>query len=210
MLIRQTYHMEKQQEIKELIIEIIDNLLDITEHYEIYFNNPSKDIKETIIKNESYVDKNEKKIEEYILEIFSLEQLTVEEIKWLLAMNRIIRELERCGDYLINIITISDVIDMDEIEPMIKQFFVFEIDMINWLKNGIKNDDVTILENVIKHDKHVNKLNKQTYDDVASQLQENKDVSESKLKMVVISRFLERLGDHLVNAAKAYVKIVKG
>lgn len=210
MLIRQTYHMEKQQEIKELIIEIIDNLLDITEHYEIYFNNPSRDIKETIIKNESYVDKNEKKIEEYILEIFSLEQLTVEEIKWLLAMNRIIRELERCGDYLINIITISDVIDMDEIEPMIKQFFVFEIDMINWLKNGIKNDDVTILENVIKHDKHVNKLNKQTYDDVASQLQENKDVSESKLKMVVISRFLERLGDHLVNAAKAYVKIVKG
>lgn len=205
MLIRQTYYMQKQQEIKALINEIITSLLEITEHYETYFKQPTKEMKETIIKNENYVDKNEKKIEESILEIFSLEQLTVEEIKWLLQMNRIIRDLERCGDYLINIITISDVIDMNEIGPVIKKFFAYEIDMMKWLQAGIQNDDVELLEKVIAHDEHVNQLNRKTYDTVATQLQEQ-EVSESKLKMVVVSRFLERLGDHLVNAAKAYRK----
>lgn len=209
MLVRHTYHNEKQKEIKVLIKDILENLLEITDLYESYFKNPTNETKQQIINNERYVDKNEKKIEQYILEIFSLEQLTVNEIKWLLAMNRIIRELERCGDYLINVITISDVLDTKVLGPYVMEFIKYEKDMLNWLLVGICEDNIELLEDVIAHDEHINKLNKETFTDVASQINTNKEISESELKMVVIGRFLERLGDHLSNSAKAYIKTLQ-
>lgn len=209
MLIRQTYHTEKRDEIKSLILDIVNHLQSMTEHFEQYFKEPTKEAKEFILKNEKYVNKNEKKIEQYILEVFSLEQLNVHEIKWLLAMNRLIRELERTGDYLINIITLSNVVDTDILRPVIMEFFMYVKDMMQWLSEGIQQNDVNLLTKVVDHDRHINALNKEAYRDVASQLHDQKSVSEAELKSVVISRFLERVGDHLVNAAEEYLQTIQ-
>jgi len=209
MLVRQNYYTEKRKEIKLLILEILNDLTEMTEYYDSYLKNPTEETKKIILKNESYIDKNEKRIDKHILEIFSLEQLNTDEIKWLLTMSRIIRELERVGDQLINIITISNVVDTDILRPLIKDFFEFEKDMIKWLAEGIETNNVLKLEDVISHDQHVNNLNKETYQTIASQLNDMQNVSESKLKMIIISRFLERIGDHLVNSARLYIKTIQ-
>src|SRR5690625_1662161 len=149
MLVRQNYYTEKRKEIKLLILEILNDLTEMTEYYDSYLKNPTEETKKIILKNENYIDKNEKRIDKHILEIFSLEQLNTDEIKWLLTMSRIIRELERVGDQLINIITISNVVDTDILRPLIKDFFEFEKDMIKWLAEGIETNNVLKLEDVI-------------------------------------------------------------
>ncbi|SHG94673.1 phosphate signaling complex PhoU family protein [Ornithinibacillus halophilus] len=208
MLVRQNYYQEKRIEIKDLIISILDNLDEMTDYYTTYLNNPSDDNREQILEAENFVDKNERKIEKYISEIISLQQLTINEVKWLLAMNRIIRDLERIGDQLTNIITISDATDTVDLKPMIRKFFSYEKEMMDWLIKGINEDDIQSLDKVIHHDKYVNKLNKDTYQKLVTLINEHEKISESKLKTVIISRFLERIGDHLVNIAKTYKNIV--
>lgn len=209
MLTRSNYHQEKRDNIKQLAMDVIDELMEMTVHFKAYLKEPTKETKQFILKNENYVDKNEKKIESYILEIISLQQLDIHEIKWLLTMNRIIRELERVGDQLTNIITFSNVLDAEFLRPKIKPFFEYQREMMQWLKEGITSDQASKLQNVIEHDQHINILNKETYQQFVEKIHEQEKLTESRLKMVIISRFLERIGDHLVNAAKLYKKVVE-
>ncbi|MFK4996781.1 PhoU domain-containing protein [Bacillus sp. N9] len=58
------------------------------------------------------------------------------------------------------------------------------------------------------HDRHVNKLNKGTYKDLVESINEQETITESRLKMIIISRFLERMGDHLVNIAGTYLELL--
>ena len=119
-----------------------------------------------------------------------------------------IRELERIGDQMTNIITISKLSDVKELQQMIRQFFHYIEDMMSQLKVGIEEENNEVLKTVIEIDKQVNTLNKNTYSEVATLINLEEPMTESKLKMVVISRFLERIGDHLVNAARIYLKVI--
>jgi len=123
-------------------------------------------------------------------------------------MSRMIRELERIGDQMTNIITISKLSDVKELQQMIRQFFHYIEDMMSQLKVGIEEENNEVLKTVIEIDKQVNTLNKNTYSEVATLINLEEPMTESKLKMVVISRFLERIGDHLVNAARIYLKVI--
>lgn len=207
MLTRKNYYAEKREKIKQLIMQTIDDLLEMKNYYITYLEDPTPENKNFILETENYVDTNEKKIEKNIQEVISVQQLDKHEINWLFTMNRMIRELERVGDQLTNIITISNVSDTGDLEPMIREFFRFETDMMEWLKDGIQADDPDFLKKVIGHDEHVNKLNRETYNRLVTLINEKETITESKLKTIIISRFLERVGDHLVNAAKIYLKV---
>ena len=209
MLSRENYYTRKREEIKSLTLSIIDHLLNMTKYYTAFLHDPSDKQREHIFKAENNVDKIERKIESYILEIISLQQLDMKEIKWLFSVNRMIRDLERIGDQLTNIITISEVHDVEELKPLIREFFSYEQKMMHWLMDGMKNDEIDVLNLVIHHDQYVNKLNKDTYQMLVNQIEGEKKITESKLKMIVISRFLERIGDHLVNSAKTYKETIQ-
>lgn len=208
MLIRQNYQDERRTQIKQLVLEILDDLIQMTVYYEAFLEDPTDENRDIVLKTENYVNKNEKRIERYILEVISLEQLNTDEIKWLFSINRMIRDLERIGDQLTNIIVLSDIVDINELRPMINDFFKYEQDMMRWLSEGIENKCIDKLEKVIAHDKHVNNLNKDTFKSLVNLIDENETLTESKLKTIIISRFLERIGDHLVNVAKTYKKVV--
>ncbi len=208
MLTRKNYYDEKRAIIKELVNQILIDLIDMKNHYIHYLENPSIENKENIMKMEHCVNKNEKKVEKTIREVISLQSLDKREIKWLFTMNRIIRELERVGDQMTNIIKVSKEADAEDLRPMIHQFFQYENKMIVWLKNGIKNDDSVTLQKVIDNDQYVNQLNKHTYKELVTLINKKKAITESKLKTVIISRFLERVGDHLVNAARIYIQVI--
>src|SRR5699024_6206647 len=149
MLIRKNYYDHKRDQIQHLVLEIIDHINQMMEQSDEFLPEPTKDNKDMILQTEAYIDDHEKKIETYILEILSLEQLDTSEIKWLFSMSRIIRELERVGDQLTNILTISDVVDTSEIRPKIRDFFNYEQTMTEWLTIGIQDEDTEKLEAVV-------------------------------------------------------------
>src|SRR5690625_7406424 len=89
MLERSNYYDKKRKEIKAVVIEIIEELMEMTEHFKLYVAKPTKENKKIVLKNESFVDRYEEKLKEDILEIISLQQLEIKESEWLLMMNRI-------------------------------------------------------------------------------------------------------------------------
>lgn len=207
MLIRKNYYDYKRNKIENLVLEVIDYLNQMMEQSVDFLLEPSKYNKSTIMETEHSINYYEKKTEKNIMEIISLEQLDKSEIKWMFSMGRIIKDLERVGDQLINILTVSDMDDTNELRNTVSNFFKYEQTMIKYLSLGIKNDDQEKLKEVIEHDVYVNNLNKETFQEMVD-LIEKESFTESKLKVVIVSRFLERVGDHLVNAAKLYKRSI--
>src|SRR5699024_9298066 len=101
------------------------------------------------------------------------------------------------------------VTDTDDLRPMIHQFFHYENKMLTWLKNGIWDDDFELLQQVIDHDQYVNRLNKNTYNELVFLINQQKTITESKLKTGIISCILECIVEHLVNASRIYLKVIK-
>ena len=207
MLIRKNYYDYKRNKIENLVLKVIDYLNQMMEQSVDFLLDPSKHNKSTIMETEHNINYYEKKTEKNIMEIISLEQLDKSEIKWMFSMGRIIKDLERVGDQLINILTVSDMDDTNELRNTVSDFFKYEQTMIKYLSLGIKNDDQEKLKEVIEHDVYVNNLNKETFQEMVD-LIETESFTESKLKVVIVSRFLERVGDHLVNAAKLYKRSI--
>lgn len=208
MLKRYNYYDGCRVKIKQIIIQTLDDLRTMKDYYLIYLKEPSMENKEHILRMENYVDKNEKEVEKSIQEVISIQQFDKVEIKWLFTMSRMIRELERIGDQMTNIITLSKLSDVKELQKVIQRFFHYVEDMMKKLKKGIEEDNSESLGTAIELDHQINKLNKNTYNEVVTLINQEGTMTESKLKMVVISRFLERIGDHLVNAAKIYLKVI--
>lgn len=209
MLTRQNYYDKQRAEIKSLVLLVLNDYKKMTKYCTDFLHEPSKENRELINEREEFAINRERQIEKTILDIISLEYLNNTEIKWLFAISRILGDLNRIGDQMSNIITITDVADADELATMIDAFFTYEKQMMEWLVDGIHSEDVSKLQNVITHDEFVNKLNKNTFKSLVQQINEKQAITESKLKMVVISRFLERIGDHLVNVAKIYSSVIR-
>ena len=150
------------------------------------------------------MNQSEERVNDHILELLSLQPVAKDKVKELFGISRIAGLLERVGDQLINLLTISDGENAAELMPMIEQFFHYEREMMGWLIQGIEKNDRHLLELVISHDQYVNRLNKGTYQSVVHSVQEQEKITESNLKTIIMSRFLERLGDYLVTIAKIY------
>lgn len=204
MLIRNNYYTQRRKRIKDKVLEITVLLKSMISKTGDFLLTSDKQLKLDINNIEDEVNKLEEEIESNILEIISLEQLDTNEIKWLFAISRIIRELERVGDQLINVVSISQVIGEEKIQPKIQNYFKQEKAMIELLYDGIYYEDKHKLNNVRLKDKFVNALDAETMQEMQATIENDIKISESQLKLVMASRFLERIGDHLSNVAKVF------
>lgn len=209
MLTRSNYYQDKKNEIEHVVFTMMDDLLAMMGHCLDFLDAPTEEKRSFLLETEDDVDHGEREIEAYILDLISIQQLDVKEIKWLFMMNRIIRDLERVGDQITNVMTICNTSSEGDVKSLAERFFVHEKQMIYWLKSGIDSRQTEPLASIRDRDGQVNQLNRDTYDRLIALMNEQKMEVEIGSKMIIVSRFLERVGDHLVNAAELLEKYVQ-
>ncbi|MFC4618523.1 phosphate uptake regulator PhoU [Camelliibacillus cellulosilyticus] len=208
MLTRNNYYDRVKKEIERIVLNMVDDLDTLMDRCVEYLGAPSRENKSFLLAAEDEIDQEEKEIEDYILNFISVQTLSITDIKWLFTMHRIIRELERTGDQITNVMTICNAKDEEEAKRTVEQFFELERAMVAGLKRGIESKEIATLENVMSQDAKVNELNRETYQTMTHLMNDNKINAEFGSKLIIVSRFLERFGDHIVNAAKLYKKYI--
>ncbi|GGE26837.1 phosphate transport system regulatory protein PhoU [Pullulanibacillus camelliae] len=205
MLTRRNYYVDQKKQIEQVVLRMIDRLDTLMSQCMSYLSEPSKENQAFMLWTEDKLDAEEKEIENQILNVISVQNLDVIELKWLMTMSRIIRELERCGDQLTNVMTVCNITSIEsETTEVIERFFLHESGMVQDLKAGMLAKDGERLELLITRDEHVNRLNRETYKRMTHSMNENKLDATLGSKIIMMCRFLERFGDHLVNAGKLY------
>jgi phosphate transport system protein len=165
-----------------------------------------------VIERDDKVDKFDNKIDKICQKIFALTQPVAMDLRLIMSSMTINNNLERIGDIAANIaeyITILnkkpvffDQTKLDEMFKVVKQM----------LKNAIDSyigGNEELARSVIDADNYLDKLNVENYKIFIKIMKQNPDNIEPAIVLLVMSRQIERMGDHCTNIAEDVFFIVE-
>ena len=165
-----------------------------------------------IIEKDNKVDKYDNKIDKICQKIFALTQPVAMDLRLIMSSLTINNNLERIGDIATNI---AEYILMIKEKPAfynqskLEEMFTVAKQMLKDSIDSYINGDETLAKSVIEADDHLDKLNYDNHQIFIEIMKQNKDNIEPAVALLVMSRQIERLGDHCTNIAEDVFFIVE-
>lgn len=166
------------------------------------------------IENDHNIDVHEVEVEEECLKILALHQPVAHDLRYIVAMLKINRDLERIGDLAVSIA--ERAIQMIS-KPKPQSTFDLErmCEMCQLMvKNSLDsmiNRDVEAARKVwLSGDDQIDGMMAGAFEKVESEIREHPDNTEALMNILSVSRSLERISDHATNIAKDTIYMVEG
>ena len=166
-----------------------------------------------VIKQDDIVDLKMYEIEEKAIELIALQQPMAKDLRMIFAITKIISNLERIGDFAVNIA--KEVIKMGGDERISKWSGIFKMtdilmEMMDKTKSSLLLEDPTLALEVGKEDELVDNLYREIYSDMLITIHKNSDYINQGTKILFVGRYVERMADHLTNICEMIIYIAKG
>jgi phosphate transport system protein len=175
----------------------------------------SKDIEMAtrVIQADTEIDKMEVEIEEECLKLLALHQPVAVDLRFIVAVIKINSELERIADQAVNIA--ERVINMARREGVPVSFDFSRMGALTqlMLKNALDslvNLDVELARKVNLLDDQVDNMKRAVYDEVKEIIQAQPRHVGYLINLLLISRHLERIGDHATDIAQEVIYLIEG
>ena len=170
-----------------------------------------KQIKET----EKSVNAWEIRIDELVAEIIARRQPTASDLRLVLAVSKIVRDLERAGDEANKVAYMAQ---QAAEAPRFSTVGAIEVRAIGERVAGMLSDaltafarlDVDMALQVARNDKDVDAIYQSALRSIATFMIEDPREIGNVLNVMWVLRALERIGDHATNVAEHIVYLVKG
>lgn len=169
---------------------------------------------QTVISQDDRIDQKEVEIEEECLKVLALHQPVAIDLRLLVAVMKINADLERIGDMAVNIA--ETVAYLSKHQDEARKGFEFRI-MADKARlqfrhslDSLVNLDEQLAFDVCQGDEEIDELHRAMYALVEERIQENPASVGVYLRFLLISRNLERVGDHATNIAEDVIYMAKG
>jgi phosphate transport system protein len=166
-----------------------------------------------IVRLDFEVDEMEVEIEEECLKVLALHQPVAVDLRFIIAVIKINNDLERIGDQAVNIAQRIEVIARRPRPPFTFDYAVMSEKAIRMLKmslDALVNMDADLAYKVITLDDEVDQIKKEAYDRIKQAIQDLPERVGYYINLLLISRHLERMGDHSTNIAEEVIYLVEG
>ena len=170
------------------------------------------ELAQQVIEKDNKVDKYDNKIDKICQKIFALTQPVAMDLRVIMSSLTINNNLERIGDIAVNI---AEYIKMIEKKPaFFKQTKLDEMFILTrqMLKDSIDSyiaGDEKLAKTVIESDDKLDQLNIDNHKILVEIMKQNPNNIEPGIALLVMSRQLERLGDHCTNVAEDVFFIIE-
>ncbi len=166
---------------------------------------------EQAIDGDKEIDRMEVRVEEECLKLLALHQPVAFDLRFIVSVLKINRELERIGDLATNIAervsvlaarkNISITFDFPGMTEKTQNMLRLSLDSLVKL-------DSSLARSVLPLDDEVDEIHRGMYGLVKEGIQNNQDI-DVLIHLLMISRHLERIADHAVNIAKDVIYLVE-
>lgn len=199
--------------LKEITIEMMEKCEHIIE--ESVSAMVEKDIEKSknIIVLDDDIDELRGYIREQLIELIALRQPMAKDLRTIYALSAMATELERIGDYAVNIAMENIKIGGDEyVEELIDipKMKNISIDMLKSAKMSFINNDVKLAKKIALQDDIIDDLCNEVYIDCISAMHRDKKNIVQAVRLLLVGRFLERIGDHITNICEMIIYSIKG
>jgi phosphate transport system protein len=166
-----------------------------------------------VARSEPAINRMERDIDQMALDLLAMEQPMAIDLRFILAIIKINADLERVGDQAVNIA--ERVRELQALPPMelpvdIPKLATLAATMVRNALQAFIDADAAIAEKVLLMDDEVDEMNRATYRTLTRCIMEKPECSPQALNVLVISRNLERVGDHATNIAEDVIFWVRG
>lgn len=150
-------------------------------------------------------------IDSLALRLLALHQPVASDLRVIVAAIKINTDLERVGDLAVNIAEASRrYVKHAPVKPLLDLPRMSEIaqGMLRDALDSFVRRDIVLARNVLERDDQLDNLKTQIFRELLSYMLENPAKVAPSLELILISRHLERIGDHATNVAEDVIFMV--
>lgn len=161
---------------------------------------------------ESEIDEMEKNIESLCMKLLLQQQPVARDLRLISAALKMITDMERIGDQASDIAEIIPYLNgrRGSEGKVVKEMAEASIKMVVESVEAFVNRDITLAENVVKYDDIVDEYFEKIKDRLVRMIAENHEDGEYAINLLMIAKYLERIGDHATNIAEWVIFSITG
>lgn len=151
------------------------------------------------------IDEMQREIENICFGLMIQQQPVAKDLRMITAAMKMVTDMERIGDHAVDISEMIEFLserkqldNVQTLKDMASEAVVMLIDSIN----AFTEKNVELAKDVIDHDDVVDALFVSVKTELIKLIAENPEVGEAGLDMLMIAKYLERVGDHATNIAE--------
>lgn len=175
--------------------------------------NQNNELAQEVIKNDDKVDNFQKEIEEKCIKIIATEQPVAKDLRSLYTTSKIVTDLERMADYAVDISkAVSRVQGINFSEDVSPVWEMVDI-VTKMIKSAIEayiNGDVDHAYEICDMDDRVDALYQGMFSVVLKNMSHNEAMINQGTQILFVSKYLERIGDHVTNICEWIIFHKKG
>jgi phosphate transport system protein len=168
--------------------------------------------RERAVKLESEIDAYEREIEALCVKLLFREQPVAGDLRQITSAHKIITDMERIGDQAADIAEISAFMAGSSVKSdiHIADMAKAAIKMLSESVDSFVTGDLEKARGVIESDDIVDDLFSKIKGELIGSIANNPLLGEDCLDLLMIAKYLERIGDHAVNIAEWVVYSITG
>ncbi len=154
---------------------------------------------------EDSINTIEKTIQNHCIKLLLHQAPVAKDLRCISAVLKMITDLERIGDHAIDIAEIaqyliekSSVYDMTHISDMAEQ----AAEMVTLSIDAFVRKDIELAKKVSRQDDIIDALFEKVKEETVDIVHRNRELGTEAIDLVMIAKYLERIGDHAVNTAE--------
>jgi phosphate transport system protein len=166
-----------------------------------------------VMSKEDEVNALQLDIDDEALRLIALHQPVAKDVRFLFTATKIVTDVERIADQAKNIVqNASYVLAQPPLKPLVDLPIMGEIaqKMVRDALSAVINRDTTLAEKVIEEERKVDAFRDQIFRTLLTYMMADPGTIQRALSLILISRNIERIGDHATNIAEEAIYIVLG
>lgn len=166
-----------------------------------------------VIERDRQVNTYDVEVDETCVNLLALHQPAAGDLRFITTAMKIVTDLERIGDQAVNIA--QRAIELNR-EPQLKPYI--DLPRMAELAQAMVKDsldafvtrDTELARRVCGADPEVDALKEQIFRELLTYMMEDARTIPRAIRLILISRFMERVADHATNIAEMVVYLVEG
>jgi len=168
---------------------------------------------EATIRKDHTVNRYDVEIDELCLRLLALRQPAARDLRFITTALKITTDLERIGDRAVSIGERAlELAGEPELKPFVDVPRMAEISsrMLHRSLDAFVHEDTDLALDVCRSDDEVDKLNAQIFRELLACMVEDPQTIGRAMRVLFVSKYLERIADHATNIAEMVIFMVKG
>ena len=173
----------------------------------------NEDLANRVLEEEPAINEMQIEIDDRVMQLVALQAPMAVDLRFILCASRINNDLERIGDQAVNIAQSAlRILRHPQVKPYVDLPRMSELaeGMVRESLNALVHRDADLAKSVLLRDDEVDHLRDQIFRELLTYMMENSAVVFPAFELVLITKNLERIGDHATNIAEDVIYMVAG